>query len=528
VLELQPLDKTNIKSPSLHKVNIRPSVSVLSVLKHLNYKPWFALAEFVDNAIQSYFDNERQLRAAAGKNYKLRVEIEINPDDGGQIIVRDNAAGIALADFPRAFRPAEIPPDRSGLCEFGMGMKSAAFWFASKWSVRTSAFGETVERQVNLDIDSILAEKLEDLGVLERPAKGDDHFTELVLTDLHQNPIGRTLGKIQEHMCSIYRVYLRDGTLELVFKGEPLSYPTPPILKAPYFKTPSGKAMTWRKEIDFDFGDGLRAHGFAALFEVASTSRAGFALFRRNRLIEGSADEGYRPHALFGNPNDYTFQRVFGELHLEGFEVSHTKDGFRWHDNEEPFLQLLQEELNKEPLPILKQAEGHRVRPKAEDFVKGAEKANQRTTERIQKCVPPLIQEQHELGPEKKPVPSALPQAQQTASTREIEVDVTGVKWLIRIELSTDSAVGDWLSVSDAAKHQPTPKGRRLLCLRLSLTHPFMQQYCGTTVDKIEPILRIAAALALAETNARDSGVKYAGTIRRNLNQLLRDAFSEP
>src|SRR5712672_4038285 len=112
------------KTQSLHRVNIRPSVSVLSVLRHLNYKPWFALAEFVDNAIQSYFDKDRRLRAAAGKKYQLRVEIEVNPDDGGQIIVRDNAAGIALGDFPRAFRPAEIPPDSSGLCEFGMGMKS--------------------------------------------------------------------------------------------------------------------------------------------------------------------------------------------------------------------------------------------------------------------------------------------------------------------------------------------------------------------------------------------------------------------
>ena len=130
------------KSQSLHKINIRPSVSVLSVLKHLNYKPWYALAEFVDNAIQSYLDNERELRSVSGKNYKLRVEVEISPDDGGQIIVRDNAAGIALADFPRAFRPAEIPPDRTGLCEFGMGMKSAAFWLAESSSLMTpgSAF----------------------------------------------------------------------------------------------------------------------------------------------------------------------------------------------------------------------------------------------------------------------------------------------------------------------------------------------------------------------------------------------------
>lgn len=516
------------KLQSLHKVNIRPSVSVLSVLKHLNYKPWYALAEFVDNAIQSYLDNEYQLRALGGKNYKLRVEIEVNSDDGGTIVVRDNAGGIALSDFPRAFRPAEIPPDSSGLCEFGMGMKSAAFWFAEKWSVRTCALNEVVERQVNLDIRSILAEKIEDLNVVERRAETEEHYTEIVLTNLHQTPLGKTLGKIRDHLCSIYRVYLRDGTFELIFKDEALSYPAPSILKAPYFKNPSGKELTWQKKIDFDFGDGLRAHGFAALFDVASTARAGFALFRRNRLIEGSADEGYRPHAIFGNPNDYTYQRLFGELQLEGFEVSHTKDGFQWDNNEEAFLQLLQEELDREPLPLLKQAEGHRVRPKPEDFIKGAEKANQRTTETIQKCVPPVMQKQHELGPETKPIPAALPKAGETASMREITVDVNGVKWLIRIELSTDASIGDWLSISDAANKPPAPKGCRLLCLRLSLTHPFMERYCGTTADRIEPILRIAAALALAETNARDSGEKFAGTIRRNLNQFLRDVFAEP
>lgn len=180
------------------------------------------------------------------------------------------------------------------------------------------------------------------------------------------------------------------------------------------------------------------------------------------------------------------------------------------------------------PIPLIKQAEGHRVRPKAEDYVRGAEKANERTTETIQKFVPPLIQKQHDLGPDTAPVPVRLPKVEAPVSVREIEVEVERVKWLIRIELSTDPAIGDWYSISDAAKPSPSPSGHRLLCLRLSLTHPFMQQFCGTTADKIEPMLRIAAALALAETTARDSGEKNAGTVRRNLNQLLRDAFSEP
>ena len=36
------------------------------------------------------------------------------------------------------------------------------------------------------------------------------------------------------------------------------------------------------------------------------------------------------------------------------------------------------------------------------------------------------------------------------------------------------------------------------------------------------------AALALAEITARDAGVPQYGTIRRNVNQLLKDALSKP
>ena len=99
---------------SLHKVNIRPEVNILSVLRHLNYRPWFALAEFVDNAIQSFITNRVQLSTADGPNFVLRVSIQIDPEGTGRIVVIDNAAGIALADFPRAFRPAQIPPNRDG------------------------------------------------------------------------------------------------------------------------------------------------------------------------------------------------------------------------------------------------------------------------------------------------------------------------------------------------------------------------------------------------------------------------------
>ncbi|MCU0731782.1 MAG: hypothetical protein MUE84_09345, partial [Hyphomonas sp.] len=57
----------------LSTVNIRPGVNVLSVLPHLNYKAWYALAEFVDNSIQSSISRRKELEAAGGGAFVLRV-----------------------------------------------------------------------------------------------------------------------------------------------------------------------------------------------------------------------------------------------------------------------------------------------------------------------------------------------------------------------------------------------------------------------------------------------------------------------
>lgn len=343
---------------SIKTVDIRPGVSVLSVLKHLNYRPWFAIAEFVDNAIQSFIANRERLIAIHGPTVKLRVNIELQNDPSPRLIIRDNAAGIAAADYPRAFRPAAVPPDRSGLSEFGIGMKSAACWFAPQWHVRTKALGENVLRTVMFDINRIVRDDIAELSIEEAPAKPNEHFTEVALEHLHRQPAGRTLGKIKEHLTDIYRVFTRDGLLELNFDGRPLQYEPPPILNAPFFKAPDQPARLWRKDIEFDFGEGLRVHGFAGIRATGSTTHAGFALFRRSRLIQGSGDEGYRPGTIFGNSNSYRYQRLFGELHLEGFEVSHTKDGFRWDENEQPFLDILREHLDEEDLGSCQAASG--------------------------------------------------------------------------------------------------------------------------------------------------------------------------
>jgi hypothetical protein len=463
-----------------------------------------------------------------GPQYKLHVSIDLDAGDGKRISVRDNAAGIGEKDYDRAFRPAEVPPDTSGLSEFGMGMKSAACWFAPRWSVRTKAIGESFEKIVRFDIATIVRDELEELNVSRRPARTEAHYTELVLEDVYHPLQTKTITKVREHLASIYRVFLRQGILELRFDNQALAYSEPAILRAPYWKTPGTESRLWRKDIQFDLGQGMRVHGFAALRETGSTSKAGFALFRRDRLIVGSGDEGYRPELIFGKSNSFSFQRLFGELHLEGFEVSHTKDGFRWDENEGPFLELLKEHLNSQPLPLLEQAEGYRVRPSREEVTAGAELAARRTAAVIEKDVPPVLAELEGTTVSTDP-PVALRKAV-AITQRTIDVELKGVPWQIVIELSNDPAISDWLELCD----QPAPDAKReknavrKVGVRLSLAHPFMERFGGTTVDEIEPLLRLAAALALAETAARDAGVKMVSTIRRNVNELLRDALSKP
>lgn len=503
------------------KVDIRPGVSVLAVLRHLNYKPWFALGEFVDNSVESFTKHRAVLEAA--EEPKLRVDIDIDTATPACISIKDNAAGIFESEFGRAFRPAAIPPDRTGLAEFGMGMKSAACWFAPKWRVRTSALNDPICRTVQFDISNIVNDDIEEILIKETPAKPEDHFTEIVLEDIFHVPVGRTVAKLKEHLTDIYRDYIRSGLLELRFNGETLSYRTPEILKAPYFKEKNGQEHLWKKNIAFDFGEGLSVHGFAALRETANTAKAGFSLFRRGRVIQGTGDEGYRPTTIFGSSNSYRYQRLFGELHLDGFEVSHTKDGFRWDDNEQPFLDLLREYLDDGDLPLLKQAEGYRARVPRTQLQSVAGQAVNNTAHVMEERLPTVLPSVAAAETVDTPV-QEIPDTALLAG-RQFNLQFRDRDWSISVALTNNPAESQWVSISDIEETHTKP---RRLTIRVSMAHPFMVRFAQNDLEDIEGLLRIAAAIALAEVLARDSGVRKAGTVRRNINEILRDAFSEP
>lgn len=514
------------------KINIRPGVSILSVLKHLNYKPWYALAEFVDNAIDSYQKDYDKIIKVEGKDFVLKVEIEINSYDK-KIVIKDNAGGIHKKEFSRAFRTAELPPDTSGLSEFGMGMKSASCWFTNYWEVRTKAINDQKESTISFDINKIVKDKLEELEIKEKKSEKEEHYTIITLKKVNNIPTRKTIGKIKKHLSSIYRDFFRKGELILKYNGEELKHHEPKILKAPYFKDEKGKEIEWKKEINLKVDGGIGIKGFAAIRETASTTEAGFALFRKGRVIEGSADEGYRPQVIFGHSNSYAYQRLFGELHISGVRVSHTKDGIQWKHHLEQFLDLLKKELEKEPRKLLSQANGFRKRPKISDIRNEAQKSLDRTSDVIQASTSQQIGSirSNSNNNHTKPDEDCDKKLKKCKESlfRDLNIEIEGEEWKIHIELSYDDKLKDLFEIGDSfIDEKQKKKNARNVGIRLSLPHPFMSRFAGTDNTKIEPILRIAAALCLSEIMARDSGVKLAGSIRRNMNELLGGSLSKP
>jgi hypothetical protein len=214
---------------------------------------------------------------------------------------------------------------------------------------------------------------------------------------------------------------------------------------------------------------------------------------------------------------------LFGELHLEGFEVSHTKDGFRWDENEEPFLELLKEYLDTDDLPLLRQCEHYRSLASRRDRTRAATQGLTQAGDAMAASMPdvlPRVADQPLAETQTTPLPP-----QPTLATRELNFNFRGTPWCVRIELSDDPAESDWLSVSDRPSDGTDPD---TIDIRVSMAHPFMVAFAQTDAEAIDALLRVAAALALGEKLARRAGVRSTGTLRRNLNQILREGLSQP
>ena len=303
--------------------------------KRLAYKEWYAIAEFVDNATQAYFDNHEVLDAAyAEEGAGLFVSL-VYDRANDTLTIKDNSIGMNRQDLENALKIAGHHPKEGSRCKYGMGMKTSAIWFGDEWEIKTKKLGDKVELSVVIDVEKVAAGET-DLAVTERPVDSEkDHYTEITIRKLRGKINGRKVGKIKQYLASIYRCDICDKSLKLTWQESPLDWEgfDARILR-------DDKGQRYKLDLDFEV-EGKKVTGWVAVLESGGREYAGFSVFQNRRVIKGYP-AAWRPEIIFGSTegsNDLINQRITGELHLDGFEVSHTKDEITFLGNEEEELQ---------------------------------------------------------------------------------------------------------------------------------------------------------------------------------------------
>jgi hypothetical protein len=321
-------------------IDFEIGLNSISSYRRLAYTPWHAIAEFIDNSTQSYL-NHRDALGAQMQEDGATLDIGIVYDrDGGSFSIADNAMGMNLEELQRALRVGIPPINPHGRSKYGLGMKTAACWIGDRWTLRTKKLGEPIEYTVTVDVQKIESGDPA-LDVKSKPAALEKHYTVLEIRALNKPWQTRTLGKIRKHLESMYRKDFVNLDLVLRWQSQQLNWPgfEGQLLKnrqnQPYYQ-------------EFEFAvDGCQVRGWGGILEKGSRGNAGFSMLQNDRVIRGWPD-AWRPYAIFGDArNDLINQRLVGEIHLDGFDVSHTKDDILWGaDQEEEVERHLKTSLN--------------------------------------------------------------------------------------------------------------------------------------------------------------------------------------
>ena len=507
-------------------VSIATKPLVYSAFRYISNKAYNALAEYVDNSIQSYLDN-KDILCEINPAQALSVYINIDIDND-TIVIEDDAFGITDFYYEKAFELANIPLDASGLNEFGMGMKVSSIWCANLWMVETSAYGEPYSKILVFDLDEVVKNEKLALDVKYVPCKKDDHYTRVTLRKLSQNkPSNRQIGTIKKHLASIYTKYIRDGVLNLYVNDELQSVDNLAILREPYFKNPQGKKILWKKSIKFEaprIENGIEigkysVKGFVGILEKMSTSTDnGFLLFRHGRVIGSSYDTKYRPKELCGEEGSPRYKRIFGELELDGFKVSFTKNAFTEDDEFETFIHLLAQDLsNDKDFDLFGQAQNYR-KPVKVVTKKNAESLTASLTDEINNTsIKTIASESSTPGLE-------IDDIEENPEVEETTLIDNPSKATIKIDdESFDLEVGwnAWNTTEGLYKVEKVSDNEYRSSFNLK--NPFFERFSDAinSKDGIAPILHFIKTMVSTEIVLMNSGDDSGSRFRNKFNKLF-------
>lgn len=507
---------------NVQKLNIQPKASVYDTFSNYSYKVWYSIAEFVDNSTSSFYKYERALKFY--RQDQLRIDIEY--DSVNHILrIIDNAYGMEIEDFKRAILLGSKPSDNTGRNEFGMGLKTAASWFGKWWSVSSTQLGSNNRYTAVVDIPKLY--ETDEIDIVTTKCPKEEHGTVIEIRNLTKKiEGGKTIGKIKEVLRSMYRRDLNSGKVKIFFKTEELTFRKYQILC-------SGD-KEWRKNLDFYFSyDKVLHHviGFVGILgegsdhDEGSYAKAGFALFRRDRVIIGHEGEYYKPYEIFGQAQSRISLNMFGELDLDDFPVNQAKDGFVWDDGlESAFLDALKIQISD----YMKLAD----KPKKQKS-KPFDPSNKKELEATKQSTQASLNKLREVTEgEEAPVTNEGPKTAEEKEYEDAFVNVedavekvyeeSAATYKIPLGINEEIVNVTWSNAGGAYWYSFNKDNNEI---KINIAHPFFQPFCSSAefrdvLNKF--VIAIYLAEKRAESTTQEEGYAYVEDINNEINNILK------
>tara|TARA_B100000989_G_scaffold76502_1_gene54280 strand:- start:4712 stop:5809 length:1098 start_codon:yes stop_codon:yes gene_type:complete len=354
----------------------------------------------------------------------------------------------------------------------------------------------------------------------------NSHYTIVTLKDLNHNPRGKSVERIKDHLASMYRAFINKDEIEIRYNGSSLKYKEPKILKAVDMRDVDDeiinpKKKIWKKKFDFTFQCGnkkRKVHGKIGIRETMDGKRAGFAVFRRDRLIFGSDDQPWRPLKIIRQEGSAIAKRLYGELYFDDeMEVTHTKDNLNWSESDqESFLNKLKSVINSDELPIISQADRFKKNDPTNENSKAQEKATESAVEKISKAMRALEDVE---APKSVEIPKELPKTKSKPIVKRKKIHFEDQIWTVYIKLNRDKETHnqDWLQIS----LDPKSRKNKTIEIQIMMNKGYTSQYFGDQEHELEGLELLASYIALAEIISKERGERNTHLTRYYINKII-------
>lgn len=500
------------------KISFKATQGVYLTYRSYPYKAPQVFGEFIDNSIQS-FENNKNLLTVADPDYLLKVEINIewaldtdNVVKANKITIRDNAAGMTAQQFAEAFDLANPRINRSGMNEYGVGMKAAASWLGNNWHVETTSITDNVTRVLDVDLTKITEEnilELESKDTIEPDAK---HGTVFIIHGLWpENAVKKDdVGELIKSIASIYRYFIRRKEIQISIGEEILTFEDYEVLEAPSYKDLEGPDIKWTCPVTTDDRRGHGISGFVALLKDTADEKRGVVIMRNHRVVMGFDPKDRTIGKEFiGQIGSNKYRRVFGELEITGFKVAFGKNQVNDPGLLEALCKQAAGKLIVKGTNLLTQCDKYRKRPKKPTPTPPTPPSPTPGPT----PVPPV--------PPTPPVP-APPVPEPPAPTPPVPVPpipssaITTGKFILNGETyhfimkpSTESSEMFWNDLSQ--------KSSNVLLCKVNMDHPFFKSY-GTPDKQLVAMMK---ALSIAKFKSSITGLGTAINMMNEFNQII-------